>query len=136
MTVAKRVYFGVIEGGGEGYCIFFPDFPGCVSAGESLEDLARMGAEALQFHVDAMVEDGEAIPEPGIPDLEAERAEVPEADLRGLLAIEIDVPTFPHTVAVPLDTDLVQAVDRLVPNRRQFIMDATRRELERMRRSA
>jgi predicted RNase H-like HicB family nuclease len=136
MRVAKRVYFGVIEAGSGGYSIFFPDFPGCVSAGDSLEELARMGAEALQFHVDAMVEDGELIPEPGVPNLEAERVEVPGADLRGLLAIEVDVPIFPRTVAVPLDTELVQAVDRLASSRHQFIADATRRELERRKRSA
>jgi predicted RNase H-like HicB family nuclease len=134
--MAKRVYFGVIEAGGEGYGIYFPDFPGCISAADSLEELAAMGLEALQFHVDAMVDDGEQIPEARTPDLARERVEVPEADLRGLLAIEVTVPDFPNTVAVPLDTALVQEVDRLAPNRRQFIMEATRRELDRLKKTA
>ena len=134
--MAKRVYFGVIEAGGEGYGIYFPDFPGCVSAGDTLEELAAMGAEALEFHIDAMTEDGERIPEPKTPDLARERVEVPEADLRGLLAIEVTVPDFPQTVAVPIDTALVQEVDRLAPNRREFIMEATRRELDRLKKTA
>jgi len=42
--------------------ISFPDFPGCVSAGETIEEALAMGAEALQFHIDGMAEDGEDIP--------------------------------------------------------------------------
>jgi len=34
--------------------VSFPDFPGCVTAGKTLEEAQRMG----------MVEDGEAVPEP------------------------------------------------------------------------
>ena len=134
--MAKRHYLGVIERGNPGYGIYFPDFPGCVSGGDTLEHVVAMGMEALQFHIDAMVEDGELIPEPGDVDLYAERAEVPEADLHGLAAIPVTVPTFPHTVEVSIDTALVQEIDRAVPNRRQFIMDATRRELARLRKSA
>ena len=56
-------YVAFIHGDGEaGFGISFPDFPGCVSVGESQEDAIRRGAEALAFHVDGMVEDGEPIP--------------------------------------------------------------------------
>jgi predicted RNase H-like HicB family nuclease len=134
--MSERMYFGVIEAGQDGFAIYFPDFPGCVSAGETLEDLSVMGTEALQFHIDAMVEDGEAIPTASTPDIEKQRSEVPEADLRGLLAVKVVVPTFPQTIPVPLDTGLVQAIDRVTRNRRQFIADATRRELERLQKSA
>lgn len=134
--MTRRVYFGVIEAGGEGFGIYFPDFPGCVSGADTLEELAASGAEALQFHIDAMAEDGELIPDPSTPDLDRERTQEPQADLRGLLAIEASVPSLPKTVDVPLDTALVQEVDRAVRNRRQFIMDATRRELERLRKTA
>jgi predicted RNase H-like HicB family nuclease len=44
--------------------VSFPDFPGCVSAGSTLEEARRMGAEALALHIEGLVEDGEAIPEP------------------------------------------------------------------------
>ncbi len=133
---SKRVYFGVIEASSDGYGIYFPDFPGCVSGGDDLEHLARMAHEGLQLHIEAMVADGDAIPEPSTPSLAHEQSETPEADLRGLLAVEVTVPTFPDTVDVPLDLGLVQEIDRLVPNRRQFIMEATRRELERLQKSA
>jgi predicted RNase H-like HicB family nuclease len=134
--MAKRHYLGVIERGTLGYGIYFPDFPGCISGGDTLDHVVAMGMEALQFHIDGMVEDGDLIPEPGDVDLDAERAEVPEADLHGLAAIPVTVPTFPQTVEVPIDTALVQEIDRSFPNRRQFIMDATRRELARLQKSA
>jgi predicted RNase H-like HicB family nuclease len=50
------------------YGVSFPDFPGCVTAGESLEEARRMAAEALAFHIAGMREDGDAIPEPSTLD--------------------------------------------------------------------
>ena len=42
--------------------ISFPDFPGCNTAGKTLDEAPRMAAEALAFHIAGMVEDGDAIP--------------------------------------------------------------------------
>jgi len=42
----------------------FPDFPGCVTAGSTLEDARRMAAPALPLHVEGMAEDKGTIPEP------------------------------------------------------------------------
>lgn len=50
------------------YGVSFPDFPGCVTAGSTLEDARRMAAEALAFHIQGMREDGEEIPEPSTLD--------------------------------------------------------------------
>jgi predicted RNase H-like HicB family nuclease len=44
--------------------VSFPDFPGCITAGSTLEEARRMAAEALAFHVAGMREDGEAVPKP------------------------------------------------------------------------
>ncbi|HEY2050719.1 MAG TPA: type II toxin-antitoxin system HicB family antitoxin [Caulobacteraceae bacterium] len=44
--------------------ISFPDFPGCVSAGATLDETLAMGREALQAHVELMTEVGETLPEP------------------------------------------------------------------------
>lgn len=44
--------------------VSFPDFPGVVTAGTDLDDARRMAEEALVLHVEGMIEDGEAIPEP------------------------------------------------------------------------
>lgn len=44
--------------------VSFPDFPGCVSAEETLAEAAAIAREALLAHVELMVEDGEPLPEP------------------------------------------------------------------------
>jgi predicted RNase H-like HicB family nuclease len=50
------------------YGVSFPDFPGCITAGSTLEEARSMAAEALAFHVEGMREDGDAIPEPSTLD--------------------------------------------------------------------
>ena len=56
-----------------GYGVSFPDFPGCVSAGDTVDDAVRHGSEALAFHVEGLVEDGETIPAPrSIDDIKAD----------------------------------------------------------------
>jgi predicted RNase H-like HicB family nuclease len=45
----------------------FPDFPGCVTAGKTLEEARTMAAEALDLHVEGMQEDRDPIPEHSIP---------------------------------------------------------------------
>ena len=44
--------------------VSFPDFPGCVSAGETLEEAQAMAREALALHVEGLLEDGETLPRP------------------------------------------------------------------------
>jgi predicted RNase H-like HicB family nuclease len=50
------------------YGVSFPDFPGCITAGSTLEEARRMAAEALAFHIQGMREDGEKIPPPSTLD--------------------------------------------------------------------
>ena len=46
------------------YGVSFPDFPGAITAGTTLDDARAMAEEALAFHIRGMIEDGEPIPEP------------------------------------------------------------------------
>jgi predicted RNase H-like HicB family nuclease len=46
------------------YGVSFPDFPGCVTAGRDLDEARANAVEALALHIEGMIEDGEAIPEP------------------------------------------------------------------------
>ena len=48
--------------------VSFPDFPGCVTAGSTLEEARRLAGEALAMHVAGMREDGEAVPKPSTLD--------------------------------------------------------------------
>ncbi len=46
------------------YGVSFPDFPGCVSAGETLEQAKIMAQEALIGHINILKEMREEIPAP------------------------------------------------------------------------
>jgi predicted RNase H-like HicB family nuclease len=46
------------------YGVSFPDFPGAITAGKTLDEARAMAAEALALHVEGMVADREAVPEP------------------------------------------------------------------------
>ena len=48
--------------------VSFPDFPGCVTAGSTLEEARRLAGEALAMHVAGMREDEEAVPKPSTLD--------------------------------------------------------------------
>lgn len=51
------------EGGG--YLIEFPDLPGCMSDGETVEEAIRNGGDAKRAWIAAMREAGRLVPAPG-----------------------------------------------------------------------
>lgn len=53
----------VIEEANGNYSAYSPDLPGCVATGETREDTERNMHEAVQLHVQRLVEDGLPIPE-------------------------------------------------------------------------
>ena len=53
---------------GSDFGVSFPDFPGCITAGKTLDEARRMAAEALGLHIAGMGEDGEEIPAPSTLD--------------------------------------------------------------------
>ena len=46
------------------YGVTVPDLPGCISAGEAHEQALAMAKEAIELHIEGMLEDGEDLPEP------------------------------------------------------------------------
>ena len=58
-------YIGLIHKDADSHFgVSFPDFPGVVAAGTTLDDARAMAEEALALHIEGLGEDGEAIPEP------------------------------------------------------------------------
>jgi predicted RNase H-like HicB family nuclease len=54
----------VIEKADGNYSAYCPDLPGCIVTGDTAKDAQANMHEALQFHIEGMMEDGEPIPEP------------------------------------------------------------------------
>lgn len=145
--MAQQVYLGGVCGTDGHYGIVFPDFLGCVSAGETLIEVVAMGKEALQFHIGGMIEDGDLLPVPSAVDFARLQCEFSDpddpADVEpwvAVVAIEVKIPTFPNMIAVPIDAGIVREVaGRAQQNNtssRYFIEQATRRELDRLKQFA
>ena len=57
-------YVATIGKGGNGYAAHLPDLPGCVAAGETVDETCQLIQEAANYHFELMAEHGESIPEP------------------------------------------------------------------------
>lgn len=62
--MAKRTYAAMLEPTDTGFGVSFPDLPGCVSFGDSMDEAVANAHEALALHLEGMVEDGERLPVP------------------------------------------------------------------------
>ena len=106
----------------------FPDFPGCITAGSTLDEARVMAAEALDFHVDGMLEDGADIPAPST--LEAVMADPGNRDGVAILVDLLPKSARPPVrVNVMLPPDLIEAIDRVTDNRSRFLAAAARSRL-------
>jgi predicted RNase H-like HicB family nuclease len=57
-------YAIVVENAGTNFGAYVPDLPGCVATAASREEVECLLREAIELHLEGMLEDGIAIPEP------------------------------------------------------------------------
>ncbi|MBS3026288.1 MAG: type II toxin-antitoxin system HicB family antitoxin [Dolichospermum sp. DET50] len=57
-------YTVVIEKGNTSYGAYVPDLPGCVAVAETLVEVQQMIVEAIEFHIEGLIEEGLPIPQP------------------------------------------------------------------------
>lgn len=128
--MAVRYYPAIVERGPSGFGVFFPDFPGCVSAGETLENVARNAEEALGLHIAGMAEDGDPLPEPSVFDAVPVDPDVNEA---ARLMVRAELPGRSVRVNMTMDEGLLAAVDKEAKRRDMsrsgLLALAARREL-------
>ena len=77
--------------------VSFPDFPGCITAGQTVDEVKDLAQEALALHVKGMIEDGDEMPAPS--KLEDIMADTDCADAVAYLVVSIP-DTKPRTVRV------------------------------------
>jgi predicted RNase H-like HicB family nuclease len=92
------------------YGVSFPDLPGVISAGSTLDEARDMATEALALHLQGLAEDGEAAPEPS--SLEAIMKDVQNRDGVAVLiaAPATDVKSVRINVTMP--ADVLDQIDR------------------------
>ena len=57
-------YAIVIEKAESNFSAYVPDLPGCVAAGQTVEETEILIREAIAFHLEGIREDGLPIPQP------------------------------------------------------------------------
>jgi predicted RNase H-like HicB family nuclease len=57
-------YTVIIESGSDNYSAYVPDLPGCVSTGDSYDEVMANIRVAIEGHLQVMREYGDPIPEP------------------------------------------------------------------------
>ena len=119
-------YPAVVDRSASGYGVTFPDFPGCIAAGDTVQEAAENAESALAFHVDAMRADKDAIPLPS--DLDSIEPVDGAEDVARLL-VRVDLPGKFQRIQVTMDEGLLAMIDRVSHNRSGFLAEAARAAL-------
>lgn len=121
--MATVYYPAIIERASDGFSVFFPDLPGCVSAGDTVQAAAIGAEEALSGHLAVMIEHGDALPDPS--DISAIERD-PEVDEVTRLLVRGERPGKTVRVQVTIEEGLLARIDRAASNRSRFLADAAR----------
>ena len=118
---------------GKAWGISFPDFPGCISAGSSADEVLREGRAALEFHIEGMLEDEVAMPL--VRSVDQLRAD-PEVDYDSaelVSLVSVDLPGKAVRVQITLEESLLARLDRAADKagatRSGFIAETVKRRL-------
>jgi len=112
--------------------VVFPDFPGCISAGDNYEGAVRMAHEALAFHVAGMEEDGKEIPRPStLEEIKASWEDWHEwKDTDFAVAFISLLPRYENRrYTISMDASLMAQIDAVTKNRSAFLAEAAKRML-------
>jgi predicted RNase H-like HicB family nuclease len=95
---------------GSDYGVSFPDFPGCVTAGRTLEEARKLAVEALTLHLAGMAEDGDALPEASTLDALAK-----DPAMKGAVAFLVSAEAPEKTVRVNITAreSQIETIDKL-----------------------
>ena len=127
-------YIGLIhKDEGSDYGVSFPDFPGVITAAGTLDEARRSAEEALSFHIDGMLEDGDLLPAP--TSLETVMANASNRD-GVVFLVSVNTPgTRAVRINVTLPEDVLKKIDAFATkhglSRSGFLARAARHEMER-----
>lgn len=116
------------------YGVEFPDFPGCISAGKSVEEAHAMGAEALAAYVEWLLEEGKPVPKASsLDDLAGDKSRKDAI----VAYIELDPALFkPERVNVMIPRGLLNRIDAVSDgNRSRFLVEAAEEVLAKKKRA-
>jgi predicted RNase H-like HicB family nuclease len=63
MKLKTRDYTVIYEKGSRNWSAYVPDLPGCIATAKTKRQLERVIREAIEFHIEGLIEHGEPVPE-------------------------------------------------------------------------
>ncbi len=117
------------------YGVSFPDFPGCITAGSTLEEVKNMASEALEFHIEGMAGDGEIIPEPSVLDNIVNDPDY--SDALTFIVVPVKIPeTKAVRINITIQENILKKIDEFAKtcgmSRSAFLTFAAQKELNRL----
>lgn len=89
--------------------ISFPDFPGCISTADTLDEVIYRGSLALTMHVEGMVEDGDPLP---VLRSASDIRHTEDTEGAIIAAVSFELPGKSVRVQISMDEHLLEALDR------------------------
>lgn len=125
-------YFGLIrKENSSDYGVDFPDFPGCITAGKTLDEARSMAIEALNAHIEFMLEDSERLPAP--TSLEKIMTLAENRDAVGIL-VDVNLPSVVRRINITVREEVLSEIDRYAKNhgftRSDFLARAALKEIQ------
>ena len=96
--------------------VSFPDFPGCKTAGGTIDEAKDMAYDALSLHIKGMLEDGENIPVPS--KLEDIMDEPDYSDAAAILVVSVSkAKSRSVRVNITVPEDMLRKIDSVAKKR-------------------
>lgn len=84
----RYIYPGVFRTDEDGISVYFPDLPGCLTCGDTMEEAFRMARDALSGYLATSEEEGDLIPTPSLD------AKFPLEDNERVVFVEAWMPPY------------------------------------------
>jgi predicted RNase H-like HicB family nuclease len=124
--MAIAIYPAIVERTADGFSVFFPDLPGCASAGVTIQQAALNAEDALAGHLLVSAQYGDEVSDPtSLDELESD----PDIYEVARILVRAERPGKSIRLNITLDEGLVAAIDRVAKNRSGFIAEAARHQL-------
>ena len=115
MSEVIQEYIAIIDQeNSDQFGVIFPDFLGCITVGKNLEEAKKMAHQALQFHIDGMLEDGEDLPTP----LSLDKIKKKYKNAKIFLVVRAKVKKLKaRRINITIDERLLRKLDKFLANR-------------------
>jgi len=121
----------------DGFDVIFPDLPGCVAQGATMAWALAAAMEALALHVEGMIEDGQALPEPSAVCAPCDWADAIEKQNAVEALLPVELPGKSLRLNITMDAALVDRLDAAAArdglSRSGYLAQAVREKLSRER---